>query len=233
MSQTTVGVRAHICANRWHGSTARELVFRRADGQPWNFIPGQHIALHLVIKQQNYLRYYSVLHSSQDQHHLHILVKNGAPGGAASFLCEQVAVGAELVISGPQGQFTPARYDAPMTFLAAGSGVVPLFSMFNEAVQRGTAPRTFILADQNQHSALLWPQVQSVAALKAQHTTVHSWWVHERGLPTVAGLLALLAPGAAGDLYFCGPAAFCDLATQAAQVAGYPASQVYTEGLGR
>jgi len=123
-------VSAHMIA-----PAVRHMVFRRADGQPFSFVPGQFIQIHFHYADgKPTKRSYSVGTVGN---------ADGAPvdaieiavsyvdGGAATELLGGLAVGGTVEASGPYGRFClfDADKNARYLLVATGTGVTPYRAM--------------------------------------------------------------------------------------------------------
>lgn len=122
------------------------LRFRREDGAPVVFVPGQCITLHLPWQDTELRRSFSIATLPDGSDELELAVSQ-AGGGRAGSILSSLQPGARLSASGPSGRFIlavdpPARY----LFIATGTGVVPYRAMLPALKER---------LDGKQHSAVL------------------------------------------------------------------------------
>lgn len=105
------------------------------------FTPGQHLTLRASIDGEDVRRSYSICRSPRDVHRLGELRVAAArvEGGAMSnWLNDDVAVGDEIQVMEPMGDFaTPlsARSGRHHVAFAAGSGITPIMSLITTALQ--------------------------------------------------------------------------------------------------
>lgn len=94
------------------------------------WIPGQHIQVRCMIDGKPQVRRYSI--ASGDTNHLAVTVKKIEGGLVSSFIFNELTEGDSLPVSKPQGLFqlqVDAARSAHHCFLAAGSGITPIYSM--------------------------------------------------------------------------------------------------------
>ena len=100
----------------------------------FDFTPGQFVTLDLPIhdKPNKRWRSYSIA-SWPDGSNIFELLIVLLPGGPGStYMFEQVTVGTELTIRGPQGLFTlPPVIDKDLFFICTGTGIAPFRSMLH------------------------------------------------------------------------------------------------------
>jgi ferredoxin-NADP reductase len=123
----------------------RTLSFRREDGLPSRFVPGQSITLHLPWQGTELPRSFAIATIAGESDGLEVAVTE--IGGRASEILSSLQPGARLAASGPSGRFVlepdpPARY----LLIATGTGVVPYRAML---------PALKACLDGKQHSAVL------------------------------------------------------------------------------
>lgn len=130
------GGRARVLERRRESVDAVTLVLQ--PGRGWGGLqPGQHASIGAEIDGRRVRRSYSPTAIRADGR-IEITVKRVAGGKLSAFLCDDVPVGAWLDIGPAFGEMTlPAQPDAPLLFLAAGSGITPLMSMTRALAARG------------------------------------------------------------------------------------------------
>lgn len=118
--------------------SVRSLVFRRTDGAPMEFRPGQWVNLFGPSGDPEDKRSYSIA-SAPDGTPAFEIVVTRVEGGRFSNLLHGLDEGDELACVGPQGLFTREADDArPAVFVGTGTGVAPLRSMIEAGVTAGT-----------------------------------------------------------------------------------------------
>jgi phenol hydroxylase P5 protein len=186
-------------------------VLRLTLDRPLAFNAGQYIQLRTPDGQT---RPYSVASPPDDQTRIELHVKR-SPGGAATdgWIFTSLAVGDQVPVSGPYGQFSfrPAR-EQPVLLLAGGTGLAPMKSII-----------AHIDSTASGHEVVLYHGVSTVAGLYE-----HAWleefagtrdWLDYRPAVSredyrgrrgrVPDLLAEDYPRAAGNVaYICGSPAF-------------------------
>lgn len=107
----------------------RQFNFKRADGAPLEFTPGQFITLHLPWEDMELRRSYSVATIPGSVDEIQIAVTHVDGGRATSMLFDMLP-GTEVDATGPFGRFV-LRDDPPSRYLliATGTGVSPYRAM--------------------------------------------------------------------------------------------------------
>lgn len=103
------------------------------------FQAGQYISLFIEIGGIRTSRPYSISSSPHLREFYDITVRRVENGLVSNFLIDDLAVGNELVSSGPAGHFyfNPLIHQKEMICLAGGSGITPFMSMIREIVECG------------------------------------------------------------------------------------------------
>jgi ferredoxin-NADP reductase len=103
------------------------------------FQAGQYISLYLEIDGIRTGRPYSISSPPHLKQHYDITVRRVENGLVSNFLIADLAVGNDLVTSGPAGHFyfNPLIHPKTMICLAGGSGITPFMSMIREIVECG------------------------------------------------------------------------------------------------
>ena len=129
--------RARVLERRRESADAVTLVLQ--PGRGWGgFRPGQHISIGAELDGRRVRRSYSPTGIPRADGRIAITVKRVAGGKLSQHLCDHATVGTWLDIGPAFGGMTlPAPLDAPLLFLAAGSGITPLMSMTRALVARG------------------------------------------------------------------------------------------------
>lgn len=121
--------------SRMLAPSVRHLAFRRRDGHPLPFIPGQFLQIHFDKDGQRTKRSYSLANSPHSPH-LEIAVSY-VPGGAATALLSAIGEGQALEASGPYGRFCLLEADRNARYLliGTGTGITPYRAMLPQIAQ--------------------------------------------------------------------------------------------------
>jgi uncharacterized protein len=183
------------------------------------FRAGQFAAVRLTMPDgESLVRTYSLSGDPADTARWRISVKQETnPRGRGScHIHERVAVGDELEIAGPAGEFVCAEdSERPVVLLSGGVGVTPMLSMLHRLSSASTRRVHFIHACENGAVHAFRDEVQRLAAARAG-IGVHVCYrmpregvdvCDSRGLLTKDILQALL-PLDDYEVYLCGPPPF-------------------------
>lgn len=118
------------------GRYVRHLAFKRTDGEPFNYTPGQFITFHFEHQGKTLRRSYSIA-SIPGQTDLIEIAVGYIEGGPGTELLHGLQPGDALQAAGPFGRLVlrdeqPQRY----IFIATSTGVTPYRAMLPELAQR-------------------------------------------------------------------------------------------------
>jgi ferredoxin-NADP reductase len=120
--------------------------FEVADGQPFEFLPGQFVGIEAHFEGRGFRRSpYCILSAPADAPHFDLLVR-AVPQGPLSLYLAGLRPGDEVAFRGPTGRsMVPRHADRELVLLATGTGVAPLVSLARH-----------LLADGYPHPISLW-----------------------------------------------------------------------------
>lgn len=215
-----VAGRARVLERRRESADAVTLVLRPGHG--WGgFLPGQHVSIGAEIDGRRVRRSYSPTRIPRADGRIAITVKRVADGKLSSFLCDELPVGAWLDIGPAFGEMTlPALPDAPLLFLAAGSGITPLMAMTRALATRGMpVPLTLLVWARHRDELCFVDELRQLVldlpAFKVQFLlTGEAAIAHDEGEGRIdAAQLASHVPDLAQRrVLACGPSDFVDTA---------------------
>lgn len=224
----------------------RHMVFQRADGEPFAFVPGQFIQIHF-----NYAdgkptkRSYSVGTVSDAAggpvDAIEIAVSY-VDGGAATDLLGNLEIGGTVEASGPYGRFSLMDADSNSRYLlvATGTGVTPYRAML-PLIERLTRTRgcTFALVyGARNEGELLYGEEFAAFAEKTPGFSFHACFSREPRSPAREGdhsgrvqvALDALKPDVEKDIvYLCGNPDMVDQCFSLLKDAGLPVPHVRRE----
>ncbi|NCU17809.1 NO-inducible flavohemoprotein [Pallidibacillus pasinlerensis] len=192
------------------------------DGTPVpEFQPGQYITVKVVIPGEKFVhnRHYS-LSQAPGKEYFRISVKREADrepiGKVSNYLHDQVNEGDLLDVSAPAGEFIlNTAEEEPVTFIAGGVGITPLYSMFETLVDNGSKRDvTFIQAARNEKVRAFADDLKELVA-KAENAKLYTVLDEKVNEDTEVDLLGhinreFLEKVVKKDsvVYLCGPQAF-------------------------
>jgi Na+-transporting NADH:ubiquinone oxidoreductase subunit F len=121
----------------------KQFRFELKEPKTIDYVPGQYIQLLTPVYEKSseeVYRAYSISSDPADKNNIELIIRL-VPGGICTTYCfEYLKVGDEVKINGPYGDFRLSDTDAPIVFIAGGSGMAPikcmLHQMKNEGIKR-------------------------------------------------------------------------------------------------
>ncbi|HZP64948.1 MAG TPA: ferredoxin--NADP reductase [Rudaea sp.] len=234
-----------LTASRMLAPSVRHLVFERADGQPFAFIPGQFLQIHFHYADgKPTKRSYSVATvgagDGSPVTHVEIAVSY-VDGGAATALLANLKEGDTIDGSGPYGRFCLMDADTNRRYLlvATGTGVTPYRAMLpqiEKLAARGTEV-ALVYGARNEQELLYGDEFEAFAS-RNPHFHFYACFSrvpramprpHDRNGRVQVGL-AELKPDAAHDIaYLCGNPDMVDQAFATLKEAGLPVPHIRRE----
>lgn len=108
----------------------------------FDFIPGQFVTIDLPIDEKPNKRWrsYSIASWPDGSNVFELLIVLLESGRGTTYFFNQVNVGSELTLRGPQGSFTlPEVIDTDLYFICTGTGIAPFRSMMHH-IKRNNIP---------------------------------------------------------------------------------------------
>jgi ferredoxin-NADP reductase/ferredoxin len=225
------------------GGNMKTFVFRRTDGAPLAFRPGQYLNISVPVygrEAEPLDRSYSLSSAPTQPWTFAITVKRDPAGQVSPWLHQYLHPGMIVEMLGPVGAFHLPDSDrrARYLLLAAGAGITPMMSMIRTIhslpgradvvlLYHGKGPGDYAFTEELEHLARV-----------DERFTVH-WSIGSRGAPSdwawLKGRLSLeminsVAPDANGrQVYVCGPAGYLDAAKDLVNAAGVDDTSLFME----
>lgn len=200
-----------------------------ADEAPhFSYRPGQFLTFRIPSDTHGSVsRCYSLSSSPAHDAELQVTVKRA--GYASNWLCDNAIAGMQLDVLLPAGTFVPSGWDAPFLLIAGGSGITPIMSILRTALTQHSNPITLIYANRDRQSVIFAEILDALAREYQGRLTVEHWLESDAGVPSVAGLAAMLDPAPGAHAYLCGPAPFMTAAENALAAAGLTRDRIHKE----
>jgi ferredoxin-NADP reductase len=201
-------------------------------------LPGQHLDVRLTAEDgYTAQRSYSIA-SAPEQPGIDLVVEELPDGEVSPYLTRELRSGDELEVRGPVGGWFvwPDSLSGPVQLIAGGSGVAPFLAMLDHHRLSGSAvPAQLLYSVRSQADVLGKDRLAatSVPVTYALTREVPAGWTGVSGRVDRDVLRThTLPPGAAPQVFVCGPTGFVEVVTQELIALGHPAAQVKTERFG-
>ncbi len=112
--------------------STRRFWIELVSGEPFEFIPGQFVTLDLPIHEKPSKRWrsYSIASWPDGSPVIELVIVLVEGGAGTTYLFEQVVVGSELTLRGPQGTFIlPEQLEKDLFLICTGTGIAPFRAM--------------------------------------------------------------------------------------------------------
>jgi ring-1,2-phenylacetyl-CoA epoxidase subunit PaaE len=204
----------------------KTILLERTDGSPLVYQAGQFLTLLFQFHGHELRRSYSFSTAPGIDPIPAITVKRIPNGEISRYLLNRLQPGDTLTTLPPAGRFTleaarpafPGGMPPKLVFIAAGSGLVPVFSLIKKAVTPEPPARLTLITQQHEPASTPFrkqlTQLQAaygpvtfewIDLLSVQNGRINNWWL-ERWLETTRSL------NDNTRFYLCGPAAFMRMA---------------------
>lgn len=209
---------ARVVSRRRESADAVTLVLR--PNRHWRgFSAGQHVNLGIEVDGVRLTRSYSLVDVPRADRRIAITVRRVDGGRVSRHLFDAAKVGDVFDIGPAFGDMTlPDAFDAPLLFLAAGSGITPLMAMTRSLAARGMPTPLTLLYSARRRDELCF--ADELRALAATHDTLKVRFLltgdaahrdDERdGRMSAAHLDACVGDPSLHRVFACGSAAFVE-----------------------
>jgi Na+-transporting NADH:ubiquinone oxidoreductase subunit F len=118
----------------------KEFRFELIEPDRIDFVPGQYLQLLTPVYEKSseeVYRAYSISSDPADKSSFELIIRL-MPGGICTTYCfEYLKAGDEVKMNGPYGKFRLCETDAPIVFIAGGSGMAPIKCILHDMKNKG------------------------------------------------------------------------------------------------
>ena len=221
-----------VTAIRYEAADTSTIALQRTDGLPLVYKAGQFLTLLFVRQGRELRRSYSFSSTPDIDPVPAITVKRVANGEISRYLLDHLRPGDLLTSFLPAGRFTLDNAREDLFFIAAGSGLVPVFSLLKAAIA-GTNSSCILLSQQHDTGAT--PFHDELTTLAAQYDQRFRW---TQSLTVTDGRLNMerlerhlrqCGIARTAHCYVCGPPAFMRMVQFTLRVFGIPEQHIKRE----
>ena len=214
-------LRIRIVSVRQETPLASTYLIENVSGEPVLYKAGQFITLLLNIDGKEARRSYSFSSTPGVNKHAAFTVQRVTNGFVSRYLLDHLQPGDVLECLTASGKFVVTDADKPFCFIAAGSGITPVFSLVKWLLNFSNAPIVLICQNRNEllsifHDELL--QLQKQYAHRLELIELFSQPMNPFVRPArlnnhlLERLLLQHLPAGENYYYLCGPIAFMRMA---------------------
>ena len=212
--------------------------FELVEPNSMEYVPGQYVQL-LCPKykgsSEEVYRAYSIASDPRDKGTIDLIIRRVPNGICTTWCFEYLKEGDAVKLNGPYGEFRLSETEAPMVFVAGGSGMAPFVSLLhrmrNDGIQReavyffgGNTPRDLCLDEQMKEFAEALPNFTFVPVVARPEDG--SEWSGETGLVTEA-VKRRYQDLSGHEGYLCGSPGMIDAAAKVFTSLGMPEEKIY------
>ncbi|HBG27187.1 MAG: oxidoreductase [Planctomycetes bacterium GWF2_41_51] len=216
----------------------KQFRFELVDPGTISFIPGQFMQFLTPVYETNteeIYRAYSISSDPADKNHIELIIRLVPNGICTTYCFRYLKVGDPVRLNGPYGQFRLTDTDAPIVFIAGGSGMAPIKCMLHHMKNTGNKRKTTYYFGANKLKDLccvdLMHQfekelanfrfVPSVGALEPGEN-----WTGVKGLVTNA-IKEDLQDASDGEAYLCGSPGMIDAVIKVLKEKGMSENKIF------
>ena len=120
----------------------RRFWIELVSGEPFHFEPGQFVTLDLPIHEKPSKRWrsYSIASWPDGSAVFELVIVLLEGGAGTKYLFEEVGIGSEIILRGPQGSFVlPEQMEKDLFLICTGTGIAPFRSMVHHILNHNLA----------------------------------------------------------------------------------------------
>lgn len=221
--------------------TTKRFFIQVPEVESFDFKPGQFVTLDLPIHERKNKRWrsYSIASAPDGTNVFELIIVRLPDGAGTTYLFEEVVVGTELLLRGPQGVFSlPETLDKDLFLICTGTGIAPFRSMVNYIQQHAIAHQNIYLLfgcrkiedalyfaelDALQHELTGFHYLPIFSREAKENTSIHTGYVHQL---YESILINNTRPA---YFYLCGWKAMIDEAKMRITALGYDKKDIHLE----
>ena len=115
----------------------KQFRFELIEPKEINYIPGQYVQLRAPTyekSKEEVYRAYSIASDPAEKNVIDLIIRLVPKGICTTYCFKYLKVGDEVKMNGPYGEFRLSETDAPIVFIAGGSGMAPIECMLHHMV---------------------------------------------------------------------------------------------------
>ena len=152
------------------------------DGE-FNYQPGQYITLVLSINEREVRRPYSLSSSPTIDQEPFFTVKLIENGEATRYLHHKVSIGQKLNFTPCHGRFVlPAQLPKQLVFLAAGSGISPIFALIKQALHHTSAEVILLYSNSSLEQTIFYHELEALKTIFSSRFKIHYYFSNAKNL---------------------------------------------------
>jgi Na+-transporting NADH:ubiquinone oxidoreductase subunit F len=203
----------------------KQFRFELIEPENIDYVPGQYIQLLTPVYEKSseeVYRAYSISSDPADKNAIELIIRL-VPGGICTTYCfEYLKLGDEVKMNGPYGDFRLSETDAPIVFIAGGSGMAPIKCILHHMKNTGNKRKaTYYFGANKVEELFLLDQMKAFESDLVDFTFVpvvaspatDESWNGQTGLVTEA-VQQDLKNASRSEAYLCGSAGLIEAAIE-------------------
>jgi 3-ketosteroid 9alpha-monooxygenase subunit B len=191
--------------------------------------PGQYSALAVTIEGVRYVRCYSFSHVAALGEPPTITVKRQHGGIVSTWFNDDCRLNETIEVGKPAGDFVVRPGTAPLLFLAAGSGITPIFAMLRSALIESDRRVSLLYVNRGASEVIFAAQLDRLRHEFPNRFTVHHALTAQSRAQLDTMLSKTIAETRFADIYLCGPAGFMRTCERIAADLGIAPERIFSE----
>jgi|WetSurMetagenome_2_1015567.scaffolds.fasta_scaffold71167_3 Na+-transporting NADH:ubiquinone oxidoreductase subunit F len=202
-----------------------------------DFVAGQYVQLHTPVYKgrESVMRAYSVSSSPSEKDHIELVIRKVPDGICTTWVFDFLKEGQPIDLSGPYGEFRLSNTDAPIIFIAGGSGMAPIYSILRRMRETANVRQaTYFFGALRQQDLFYMEELRGIEKELASFTYLpalsneppDSDWKGERGLITQVMQRHIPDPSKY-EAYLCGSPGMIDASIKILVDGGVPKEKIF------
>lgn len=204
----------------------KQFRFELIEPESIDYVPGQYIQLLTPVYEKSseeVSRAYSISSDPSDKNAIELIIRLVPDGICTTYCFEYLKVGDQVKFNGPYGDFRLSDSDAPIVFIAGGSGMAPIKCILHDMKNTGNKRKaTYYFGANKVEELFLLEKMKAFESDLAGFTFVpvvaasqeNENWKGQRGLVTDA-VQRDLKNASECEAYLCGSPGLIDAAIEA------------------
>jgi 3-ketosteroid 9alpha-monooxygenase subunit B len=219
--------RAHVTRIVAETAGCRSFELEREGAGPIQ--PGQYATVAVTIDGVRHLRCYSFSHVESFGERATLTIKRHRRGVVSTWFNDECRLNDTIEVGAAAGNFIVRPGAAPLLFLAAGSGVTPIFAMVRSALAESSRHVTLFYANRAASDVIFSAQLDRLHDEFAGRFTLHHAFTAQSRALLLPALSRTIAQTRTADTYLCGPAGFMRTCERVASDEGIAPDRIFSE----
>ena len=216
----------------------KQYRFALKDPDRMDFIPGHYVQVLAPAYEgspEEVFRAYSISSNPKEKDHIELIIRRAPNGICTTYLFDHLKKGDPVMINGPYGEFHLADTDAPIIFIAGGSGMAPIKCILHQMVNTDNKRNaSYFFGVNTLKDIYLTEEMKAFESKLADYRFMPvvatpeegSNWTGETGLVTEA-LARNIQDVSKHEAYLCGSPGMIDATIKVLTDRGMPVEHIY------